>query len=624
MFVFKTVGGKARIKETDSLATQARILRWPGGVRCLDYCETGRQRWENDTIDISSDLTGICNGQPCPADPIQDGDLSLCFAVDDAAQIRRFCPPSAYTGGMRRMIQAILGSKRTDLSYSFGGEISIAGVLFGHSYTNSSILYTDADGAYWVLAINVMAGATLQRWAPCKEVTFATGSVKQAYELALAKPKHDPVALSCTGAIYGAGYSIANGWHATNQGDIGHIVLHGGTYGEDHDYRGSKLCRYELADSAEAQEPGESWEDYIARRFALTFSIIEQAENILEGIAIPVAGPTTSEEPEAEGKLKFLDTAAPAGVMYPEHAATDAPFYCRYTDDDTLDVVRFTQVIGEARSLEAPAPGCDDCLTDGDIAGGQFSHLSFGPVSAFASEDDLGTISLAEGYNYVGSDGDWNGGTWEGLSDHEQAISWTESRIGPPPFTDTCGHEGDEHTNYFWQTTYFTDSHQKKHIFIVPEGNHESFLILELDIQRKQANTGAHNTGIDLGIKDWIHYTRRLYYFPDDGEDQLLDEIEHEEGEDYSGSFDCLVGVVGVQDELTPIDETEIYTDLALGQYLTLPVYKWPTTLYVDMISDRESVNLGHRNSWFVPDQSIERHDGYDNIVADGVFTGAS
>lgn len=617
MRVFRTLGGKAIIKETDPLATQARILRWPPGRRCVPYMESGRQRWLSGTLDISDDLTG-CNG-PCPGTPLANGDPSAALAIDGRAQCCAKAPPSSFTGSMPEFIQSVYGSKRDDVAYDWNGRISIAGVTFGHDYTHSSILYLDDSNQYWVLTLDRMQAATIQKWKPCNTSFGFENDNDIAYGLAWLTPDGEAISLECDGVLNAAGQTVHYGWHATKSGTEGHIVLLNGS--ANNEYKGPKLCRYELSDSAVAQNDGETWEAYLQRRFLITFSVLEQHNHT--SVAISIVVPTYSSEEEAQGKL-ILETGLAPSVSEPPQTISDAPLYCRYTADDVLEVVRFSQFIGEQNFLELQDYACDDCVTQNDLISGRFSCLSFGPVVGFSDEADLGEITLAQGFHYVGSDGDWNGGTWEGLTDREQALAFQYSRLsGTPPFTDLCGHEGQDTTNYFKQWTTMSDMRSIEHVLILPEGAHEALLIFELETTRKTANTGgpADDT---VGTTDWVQYVRRLHYFPDDGEAQILDTLEHEDGEDYEVTFDCLGGVVGLQDPLPPIDETDIYIDLDIGQYFALIPFSWPDPIYVDSISDRRSFNLGHRNSWLVPDKSIERHDGYDDLVADACFVGKS
>ena len=620
MRVFRTLGGKAIIKETDPLATQARILSWPPGRRCVPYMESGRQRWLSRTLNISGDLSG-CNG-PCPGTPLIDGDPSAALAIEGRVLCGMLAPPSSFTGSMPLFLQAAYGSKRDDIQYDWNGRVSIAGVIFGHDYTYSSILYRDAENQYWVLVLDRLQSATIQRWTPCDSRFGFENDNDIAYGLAWLKPQGDPVSLECDGVLNAAGQTVHYGWHATRAGTEGHIVLLNGS--ANNEYKGPKLCKYELTDSAVAQNEGETWDEYLLRRFAVTFSVLEQHSHT--SVAISMVVPTYSTEEDATGKL-VQETGLNPSVSEPPQTISDAPLYCRYTAADVLEVVRFSQFIGEQRTLDFQDIACDDCVTQSDLYGGRFAHLSFDPVTSFSDEADLGEIGMAQGYYYVGSDEDWDGGTWYELTEHEQKISWRYPKPtgNPPPFTDGCGHGGQFYTNYFYQWTITSDLHQKKHVLILPEGNHESILIFELITHRKGANTGAGSGMYDsVGTKDWVKYTRNLHYFPDDGAPQILDTIEYEDGEDWEDTFTCLLGVVGVQGPFTDLDETDIYINLDIGQYLALVPFSWPDPIYVDSISDRRSFNLGHRNAWLVPDKSIERHDGYDDLVADACFVGKS
>ena len=615
MRVFRTLGGKAIIKETDPLATQARILSWPPGRRCVPYMESGRQRWLSGTLDISGDLSG-CNG-PCPGTPLADGDPSAALAKDGRALCCEKAPPSAFTGSMPKFIESVYGSKRDDVAYDWNGRISIAGVTFGHDYTHSSILYRDADNQYWVLALDRLQAATIQKWKPCNTGFGFENDNDIAYGLAWLTPDGDAISLECDGALQGAGQPVHYGWHATKSGTEGHIVLLNGAF--NNEYKGPKLCKYELSDAAVSRNEGEAWDAYVLRRFSVTFSIIEQHNHT--SIRVAMAVPTYSTEEEAVGKL-VQEVGLNPSVADPPQEIALAPLYCRYTSEDVLEVVRFSQDFSEQTIPSDLEFACDDCVGNTEPIHGNYAGLSFGDVDIFSSIDDLGTISLLQGYNYVGSDADWGSGrTWEDLSEHEKDLAVLVP-VNPPGSSDSCGHTAQEYTHYFKHWTSYWEVFWKEHVLIIPEGNHESLLIYEIIGTRKGANTKgpADDT---VGSSDWVHYTRRLHYFPDDGAQQLLDELEFEDGTEY-GEIDCLLGVQGGPDELTPIDETTVYTDLDVGQYFALLPFSWPDPIYVDLLSDRRSFNMNHRNSWLVPDKSIERHEGYDELVADACFVGKS
>lgn len=494
MRVFRTLGGKAIIKETDPLATQARILSWPPGRRCVPYMESGRQRWLSGTLDISDDLTG-CNG-PCPGTPLANGDPSAALAVQGAATLRELAPPSGFTGKLHLMVQAMYGTKRTDMQSAGDGEIMVSDVLFGHSWEQSTVLYTDESGEYWLLQLGGMETATIQKWVPNKcGLAFDAATIdSEAYRLATLMPSGGEVAIGCTDGRDDIGEPFAYGWHAARQGNAGHVVTVESVMveGDEHELLRTRLCGFILQDSGAVQEEGQSWEDYVYARFSVAFEVVTETDPFriwyLWRIQIPNFQSGLNATVLRDGTGAGIDLVT---------VIEDAPLYCRYDSDDVLSVVTYSFDF-ETAYTEVDTNWPVSCLGEGthieythkNIAGGFFLE-EYEPPDTAAGK----AFSSYEGH--TGSDE--TGGSWSAwlnygldvadyaeMACEEGAVSAYDDFIGSLSGNCTPGSEyipkiqlvtGTRIDSFLYQTK----KHYVQQILMIPFGNHEAVHLHALD-----------------------------------------------------------------------------------------------------------------------------------------------
>lgn len=570
---------------------------------CIPYMESGRQRWETGTIDISDDLLGICNG-PCPGRPLNDGDPSAALAVAGAATLRELSPPSGFTGKLHFMVQALYGSKRTDMQYTGNGEIMVADVLLGHSWEQSTILYTDANGAYWLLQLGGMETATIQKWAPCSEMFDASTPVSEAYRLSLCRPFRGEVALSCTGTQTGIGEPIANGWHSPQAGNEGRIVLNNLIVEDETLYNQTRLCSFALNDNGSIWDGQQTWDDYVSGRFDIVFDVVIESDLFVLSNEFRIWVPDYYE-----------DRQKPAGLVAGAATlVTDAPIYCAYKGNDDLEVYSYSVF----------------SLVSEDQEDGSESYCSL-PFGACSSIVNTITLDIGNGFSILGASSPSNEISFIG------AGSWTtvdfDGTHDPP--------EGSGYTDYSWgthaeQENGVSVNFSHAQAFIVPFGNHESIHLWNLDKKEGEHNgvittktdyesfvssgtcfKGFHTPGggttsyqyMQLRLHEFTRICKRYSRF-DLGE--IYQELSESEGTaDLSGG--CGSFVEGIEDE----PSLDYYQD-EMEDYLS------PSSTNAPKIVDRESYHFGHDLAWFTGDKSVEAHDGYDSFVDDGCFVGAS
>lgn len=687
MRVFRTLGGKAIIKETDPLATQARILSWPPGRRCVPYMESGRQRWLSGTLDISGDLSG-CNG-PCPGTPLANGDPSAALAVQGAATLRELAPPSGFTGKLHLMVQALYGTKRTDMQSAGNGEIMVSDVLFGHSWEQSTILYTDADGVYWLLQLGGMETATIQKWAPCSEAFDASTPINEAYRLSLCKPSGVEVALSCTGTESDIGEPFANGWHATSGGEAGHIVVVESVMveGDEHEFLKTRLCSFVLSDSGDQQGEGQSWEEYVESRFSVDFSVVYETDLFRIWYLWRIQRPNYQ---TGLHSTVLRDGTGAGGDIVTD--VSDAPIYCIYDASDTLSVVSYSFSMENLFvEVETNWPFCG--AGDGSRAEYTHKNISGGfSLNGYAPPDTAGgqlfrEYEKRELTNLGGSGTDCDVGLRSddlaATACEDGAMAEWDSFYGahyPTP----CFEGGSWVPAAEWgcgtyERTYLEDTkkHYSQQILLIPFGHHEAVHLhaleatscfrsglFELSTHQPVAVTkllacdqsGSEGemtvswtipflaTGLppDRTRKFGLDWNRTVHSYARHDPGTLRQEYE-----DTLGTVSCdTFPFVFEEGEDEAPDWWKSLEETWFTRYDNNPQHFWPANvetcvLYenemsyfytwyqvsgsgANFIRDLESYHHGHRLAWFTGDKSVEAHDGYADFVDDGCFVGAS
>lgn len=658
--------------------------------RCKNYVESGRQRWEDYTvspghIDISSNITGK-NGSP--GSPISSGiskvlscskpGQALCFGEQfHKKELRYSTPPSSFTGKLHLFFQALYGSKRLDISYGDHASASVAGVSFTHEFSRSSILYTDDAEQYWVLQIVGVESATIQLWRPeCRRRVADTTEIgEEAYRLWSLLPAGEAVSIPCTGTesvLEGMnGFTPCfNGWHATQKGDVGHIVVHGGV--EEPGGSQSRLYKFELTDTKANRTPTQTLAEYIASRFSVTFTKVEQTLAVITSYVNSVWVPSY-----LTGRMKLGNERGTTFV-----AQDNAPVYCRYRSDDTLDIIRYFSEQGTAPEDEDP---------EGDISCGMGTDC-WCWLSGHGLDQDVGTAGFV-----IGSIG-----PVETLSKEVKhcdlvemiADGGTEFRPGPTEyefgsiqeFHSMCeelpGAEGTDCEFTYWgyravaQMGHTKTIDSTRHSFlkrnqalVIPFYNHESFLVVEMDEDFRLIETsdtripalvqfqevwigcclaydefgnctdfreislgGPYNVakateGIpevaSVGADTRYYVYSKATHFPRNGDPEVIGEREDVDGAlDEGAEVSCGTLLSNGWNSYYPVGGytlMELFPEAIFGL----------TTMFFSILDehghlispppvfDIESYQYSHKNSKFSGDEdmSLTLHDGYDDFI---------
>jgi len=675
----KVLPDGSSIKVFSNRGIDKAILEVPekAKVECKKYVESGRQWWgpldtDRGYIQISTDIEGS-NGPASPAQAISEG-LSLALGCKTPSNqsacntevyakkvVRKTTPASSFTGKLAKLIQCVYGTKRTDISSIDPASLILAGVELTHTFSRSSILYTDAKKNYWMLQIIGLESASIQAWtSPCNSNIDTVEYGKEAYHLFSLIPKSSVFSILCSGTeeLLETHRPMTNGWHATQRGDVGHICLIGAPTGG--------LYKYELSDSGIAKQPGQTDEEYIASRFSITFSNVasEQFTSLagLDRVLIPYY---------TEDCLQLGATVTSATNLNHTFVQPSFPIYCRYRLDDTLDVIYY-EAVAEAEQADVDHTGIDSCSSLSCTQAITYGHN--GVTSGFT----IASISPKTYPNkvtkeYIQLEREVGGGRgWKyyvyGLGcDMDDPIldKFTEMVERGCAFIDVGVYISDT-TDTRKEGTLVQDTVGGQAL-VIPFYAHESFSIFELGIDKTYLQTsfdqytGAYITEAKFMSRtceetinvegfvsnyyyaddnphdehentDWnFHYSLKGTYFPHVGDVQEIVDFDAAYGGTPVTSLSCGDQASGTEapgswffvlycpDNQNPLCEDAPFYNSLFSLSTTIGgKYVFPK------IAVLESYQFGHTNGYFDEDKEYTIHRGYQEFREECAFTGKS